>query len=149
MPHSLITDIGEKMRKTFVLGLGISLMLLMFAGVSEVATVTDKFELTLWNGQYYAKARMPDGALQEIKSAEDLTYSQWKAKIQKAWEDSQKPPDLTVLYETDTYAIRDPNNGNLVLEWKPDNLRLNVTKKNLVDLTDSTKKMGELFVKIP
>ena len=140
------------MKKTFVLGLGIGMMLLMFAGVSEVsevATVTDKFELTLWNGQYYAKVRMPDGALQEIKSAEDLTYSQWKAKIQKAWEDSQKPPDLSILFETDTYAVRDPNNGNLVLEWKPDNLRLNVTKKNLVDLTDSTKKMGELFVKIP
>ena len=137
------------MKKSFVLGLGIGLMLLLFAGVSEVATVTDKFELTLWNGQYYAKVVMPDGSKPELKSVTDLTHTQWKAKIQKAWEDSQKPPDLTVLYETDTYAVRDPNDGNLVLEWKPDNLRLNVTKKNLVNLTDSTKKMGELFVKIP
>jgi len=135
------------MRKIFILGFGLGLMLLFFAGVTEVAEVTDKFELRLWNGQYYAKARMPDGNIQELKSADDLTYSQWKAKIQKAWEDSQEPPDLEILCETDVYAVRDPNDGNLVLEWKPDDIRFNVTKKNLAELTDATKKMNELFLK--
>ena len=51
----------------------------------------DKFELTLWNGQYYAKVRMPDGSLQELKSTEDLTNTQWIEKIEKAWADSQIP----------------------------------------------------------
>ena len=51
----------------------------------------DKFEISFWNGQYYAKVRMPDGSLQQIKSADDLTYIQWKEKIEKAWEDSQIP----------------------------------------------------------
>jgi hypothetical protein len=52
----------------------------------------DKFEIRLWNGQYYAKVRMPDGTIQELKSNDDLTYSQWKTLIEKAWEESQKPP---------------------------------------------------------
>jgi len=51
----------------------------------------DKFELNFWNSQYYAKVRMPDGSLQEIKSATDLTYTQWKEKIEQAWTDSQIP----------------------------------------------------------
>jgi len=52
----------------------------------------DKFELKLWNGQYYARARFPDGTTAEIKSADDLTYAQWKEKIEKAWDDHQTPP---------------------------------------------------------
>jgi len=137
------------MKKTLIFGLGTALLLLLFAGVSEVTEITDRFELKLWNGQYYARARMPDGTIQEIKSADDLTYTQWKEKIRKAWKASQLPPELPILFETDDYAIRDPNDGNLVLEWKAGDVRLTVTKKNLPALVDSAKKMNTIFAGMP
>jgi len=51
----------------------------------------DKFEIRLWNGQYYVTVKFPDGTKQELKSSYDLTYTQWKEKIEKAWADSQIP----------------------------------------------------------
>ena len=112
------------------------------AGVS-VEPVTEKFQIKLWNGQYYCQGKFPDTSTFELKSTEDLTYTQWKAKIVKAWADSQEPPEMPILYECDDYAIRDPNDGDLVLEWN--DVRLTVTKKNLPALVDSTNRMNNLF----
>ena len=53
--------------------------------------IVNKFEIWFWNGQYYVKIKFPDGCIQEIKSDTDLTYVQWKEKIEKAWADSQIP----------------------------------------------------------
>jgi hypothetical protein len=46
----------------------------------------DKINLKFWNGFYYCTVRFPDGTSQELKSAEDLTYTQWRAEIKKVWE---------------------------------------------------------------
>ena len=132
------------MKRVMIFGLGVGLMLLLFAGVS-LEPVTDKFEVKFWNGSYWAKGRFPDSSTFELKSRTDLTYTAWKAKIVKAWADSQEPPGLPILYETNDYAIRDPNDGNLVLEWKSDGIRLIVTKKSLPALVDSTKQMETIF----
>ena len=51
----------------------------------------DKFEIKLWNGSYLAKVKFPDGTTQELKSKDDLTYTQWQVLIDKAWEEKQKP----------------------------------------------------------
>ena len=53
--------------------------------------VTDKFIVKLWNGFYYAKVAFPDGTSAELKSADDLTYTQWQAKISTAWDAQQNP----------------------------------------------------------
>jgi hypothetical protein len=59
----------------------------------------DNFTLKFWNGSYYATVRFPDGTSQELKSTEDLTYTQWMEKIDKAWAASQIPPVVeTCLY---------------------------------------------------
>ena len=51
----------------------------------------DKFELKIWNGQYYCSVKFPNGLTLELKSTDDLTYTQWKEKIEKVWNDSQIP----------------------------------------------------------
>lgn len=57
-----------------------------------MADVVNKFEIRLWNGQYYCNGKFQDGKTFELKSAEDLNYTQWKVLIDKAWTESQKPP---------------------------------------------------------
>ena len=132
------------MKKTLIFGLGVGLMLLLFGGAT-IEPVTEKFQIKFWNGQYYCQGKFPDAITFELKSKEDLTYTQWRAKITQAWIASQEPPDLPILHETDDYAIRDPNDGNLVLEWKADALTVTVTKKNLPALVDSTARMNDIF----
>ena len=56
-------------------------------------TMPTKFEVKLWNGNYYCKVIMPDGSKQELNSKSDLTYTQWQVKIQDAWDASQIPPE--------------------------------------------------------
>lgn len=51
----------------------------------------DEFIIKFWNGQYYCKIRFPDGTKQELKSKDDLTYTQWQEKIKAAWETHQNP----------------------------------------------------------
>lgn len=133
------------MKKTLIFGLGAGILILLFAGVTPVVEFTDKFEVKFWNESYWAKGKFPDSSTFELKSKDDLLYSEWKQMIKAAWEAQQEPPDLPILHETADYAIRDPNDGDLVLEWKADDARLTVTKKNLPALIDATKKMGELM----
>jgi hypothetical protein len=54
--------------------------------------VVDKLGLKFWNGFYYCTVRFPDGTSQELKSAKDLTYTQWQAKVIVAWDAHQNPP---------------------------------------------------------
>ncbi len=51
-----------------------------------MADIVDKFESKFWNGSYYAKGKFSDGATFELKSKDDLTYTQWQEKIKIAWE---------------------------------------------------------------
>jgi hypothetical protein len=51
-----------------------------------MADIVDSFGVKLWNGCYYCTVKFPDGAKQELKSNEDLTYSQWQGLIKQAWE---------------------------------------------------------------
>jgi hypothetical protein len=53
--------------------------------------VVDKFQVKFWNGSYYCKVMMPNGQSVELKSGDDLTYTQWQEKIQAAWDDIQNP----------------------------------------------------------
>ena len=51
-----------------------------------MADIVDKFEVKFWNGFYYCSVRFPDGTSQELKTADDLTYTKWQEKIKAAWE---------------------------------------------------------------
>ena len=115
--------------------------------LDPIEPVTEKFQISYWEmtDTYGCKGKFPDGSTFDLKSKDDLKYTEWRAKMQTAWEASQEPPDLTILHETDDYAIRDPNDGNLVLEWKVDDVRVTVTKKNLPGLVDSTARMNDIF----
>jgi hypothetical protein len=55
--------------------------------------VVDSFGVKLWNGAYYCTVKFPDGTKQELKSKEDLTYSQWQGMIKTAWEVHQNPEE--------------------------------------------------------
>jgi len=48
--------------------------------------IVDSFGVKLWNGYYYCEVKFPDGTKTELKSKDDLTYSQWQGLIKKAWE---------------------------------------------------------------
>ena len=136
--------------RALIFGLGVGLFLLLFAGASVEPEVT-KFQVSFWDmtKTYECKGKFPDGSTFNLNSKDDQTYCQWIEKIKIAWQASQEPPDLPILYETDDYAVRDPNDGNLVLEWKADDVRVTVTKKNLPALVDSTKKMQTIFAGMP
>jgi hypothetical protein len=54
--------------------------------------VVDQFHLKFWNGSYYAMVKFPNGQSQELKSATDLNFAGWQAKIKTAWEAIQNPP---------------------------------------------------------
>ena len=56
-----------------------------------MADIVDSFGVRLWNGVYYCKVKFPDGSKQELKSKDDLTYSQWQGKIKEAWEAHIEP----------------------------------------------------------
>lgn len=57
-----------------------------------MADVVSKLEsVKFWNGFYYCTVRFPDGASQELKSAEDLTYTQWQEKVKVAWDAHTAP----------------------------------------------------------
>ena len=115
------------------------------------AIMPEKFQISYWEmtKTYECKGKFPDGSTFNLTSDADLTYTQWKEKIKAAWQAAQEPPDLPVLYETVDYAIRDPNNGDLVFEWKLDNVRLNVTKTNLPSIVEASKKMNTIFAGMP
>ena len=132
------------MKRALLFDMGVAIVLLLFAGVTPVV---DKIQVKFWNTKWYARAVLPDTSTAELNSATDLTYTQWQALFEKHWLAMQEPPDLKVLYDCPTYTIRDPNDGNLVLEWKPDNLRLTVTKLNVAILRESTTRMNDLFTK--
>lgn len=53
--------------------------------------VVDRFNIKFWNGYYYCNVTFPDGFKQELKSQDDLTYTQWQGKIKEAWEIHQNP----------------------------------------------------------
>ena len=57
-----------------------------------MSDIVDSFGIKLWNGMYYCKVVFPDGYKQELKSKDDLTYSQWQGLIKDAWEAHQEPP---------------------------------------------------------
>lgn len=57
-----------------------------------MADIVTQFGLKLWNGAYYCAVRFPDGASQELKSPDDLTYKQWQEKITVAWDAHINPP---------------------------------------------------------
>ncbi len=64
--------------------------------------MTDKFESKFWNGSYWAKGKFFDGSTFNLKSKDDLTYTQWQEKIKAAWEEHTKPepkPDECVCPE--------------------------------------------------
>jgi hypothetical protein len=125
-------------------GMGFAILLLV------AAPVVDKLQVRLWNGKWYARAILPDASKVELKSDTDLTYSEWIALFEQHWEAMQnEEPNLPVLYENATYAIRDPNDGNLILEWKPDDVRLNITETNLPALRNSTTRMNTIFEGMP
>ena len=123
---------------------------LVYAG-AVTETMPEKFQVSYWDmtDTYECKGRFPDGNTFNLKSKTDLNYSQWKQKIKTAWEAYQEPPEMPVLYETDDYAIRDPNDGNLVFEWRKDDVKLNVTKTDMPVLAEGLKKMNELFAGMP
>jgi hypothetical protein len=50
-----------------------------------MADVVDKFNVRFWNGFYYCKVAFPDGFSTELKSADDLDYTEWQVKIKDAW----------------------------------------------------------------
>jgi hypothetical protein len=52
----------------------------------------NKFTLKFWQGKWYCMVVMPDGNHVEIASDTDLTFTQWQAKVQQVWQDSQNPP---------------------------------------------------------
>lgn len=53
--------------------------------------IVDKFGVRFWNGFYYCKVIFPDGVSQELKTADDQTYTQWQVKIKASWEEHIKP----------------------------------------------------------
>ena len=57
-----------------------------------MANVVDQFTVKFWNGSFYAQVRFPDGTSQELKSATDINYAGWQAKISAAWDAIQNPP---------------------------------------------------------
>ena len=56
-----------------------------------MADIVDKFQVKFWNGYYYCKVQSPDGTSQELKTADDLTYTKWQEMIKAAWEEHIKP----------------------------------------------------------
>ena len=132
------------MKRAILFGMGFAILLLVSA------PTVDRFQVRLWNGKWYARGIMPDASKVELKSNTDLRYSEWMVLFDQHWEDIQNTePNLPIRYENATYAILDPNDGNLILEWKPDNMRLNITKTNLPALRNSTTRMNAIFEAIP
>lgn len=132
------------MKRAILFGMGFAILLLVSA------PVVDKFQVRLWNGKWYARGIMPDASKVELKSEIDLKYSEWIALFDQHWENIQNTePNLPVLYENNVYAILDPNDGNLILEWKLDNVRLNITETNLPVLRNSTTRMKAIFEGMP
>jgi len=60
-----------------------------------MAGEVDSFGVKLWNGCYYCNVTYPDGFKVELKSVEDLTYSQWQGLIKKTWEAHITPEPKT------------------------------------------------------
>lgn len=118
------------MKKIIVFGLACGVMLMLFG-----ADVGEKFQVYHWNGYYWAKCRMPDGGMAELKDPNDLTYSQWKAKFIKHWQDSQNPPEpnYPVLFDNIVYTIyeKDANEPILLLHWKPDDQSIEINHAKL------------------
>lgn len=50
-----------------------------------MADIVQNFDLKFWNGFYDCTVRFPDGTVHHLKSADDLTYSQWQDRIRLAW----------------------------------------------------------------
>lgn len=57
----------------------------------DAVVMPTKFTVNYWNNSFYCKVVMPDGTTQELKSDEDLTYTQWQEIIKAAWDASQIP----------------------------------------------------------
>lgn len=131
------------MRRAICIGMGLAFVLLIFGGV----TLEDKFQVWQWNGQYYAKMRMPDGNMAELKDPNDLTYLQWKAKFLKFWKDSQEPaePNYPVLFDNPVYSILEKDVNDLILYWKPDEQKIEITPVKLKALKIATTQMTGAF----
>lgn len=128
------------MKKAIIFGLSCAVMLMLFG-----ADVGEKFQVYYWNNYYWAKARMPDGTVAELKDPNDLTYLQWKAKFIKHWQDSQNPPDpnYPVLYDNIVYTIyeKDANEPLLLLHWKPDDQKIEINQAKLKALKVAVVQM--------
>jgi len=135
MKQTIITSI--------IFGMGFAFIVLLFAGVS----LENKFQTWYWNNFYYAKMRMPDGNLVELKDANDLTFTQWKVKFLKHWLDSQKPvdPNYPVLFDNAMYSILEKDVNDLILYWKPDDARIEITPVRLKTLKIVTVQMTNVF----
>lgn len=137
----------KKLIAVIVIGFAAASLAIAALEAEKSEPAVNKFQISYWDmtKTYEAKGKFQDGSTFNLTSDEDLTYSQWREKIEIAWQASQEPPEPPVLYETDDYAIRDPNDGGLVLEWKADDVKITVTKKTLPALADAVKKIGELM----
>lgn len=106
-----------------------------------------KFQIALWNGQYYCRGRFPDGVGFELKSNTDLTYTQWEAMYQTALDehDNPSPVDYPELYDGPFYRILNAK-PILILEWKAEGQRLNIAQTDCTPLRDAAVRMRDIFI---
>lgn len=61
----------------------------------------EKMQIRLWNNEYYARAKMPDNSVVELKSNTDLNYQEWRALFVAYWQNRPQEPDGCPLHNPD------------------------------------------------